>query len=453
MRSKLSPRRAVGVVRVSRRGDRGGETYVTEAEQRQRITDVCKRDDLELVEVFTETNVSGGAPLERRVGLLPAVELVEEGEASVVVVAYFDRLVRSLRVQTEVVERIEKAGGSILAVDIGEVRADTAARWLTTTMLGMIAEYYRRSSGERTKDAKQRAIDRGVPPFANIPPGYRRREDRTLEPDPATADVAAEAFELRAEGATVMEVRAFLREHGIERSFHGVQSMLSSPIYLGELHFGAFTPNTTSHKGIVDPRTFERVQTMRSLRGKRPQSERLLSRLEVLRCGTCGARMVVGTVRYGQYFMYRCPPVGDCPRRVTISAPIAEATVMEAAIKLLRGIRGTASVGRKVAEAVRVFENADSELDATLRTFVALEAEPGARDRLLQLRAARDAARDRLARLQAAAGPALTVTMSNWDDLTLAEQRALIRATIEQAKVLPATPTLRGRDRIVIHSR
>jgi hypothetical protein len=46
------------------------------------------------------------------------VELVEAGDANVVV-AYFDRLVRSLAVQVEVVERIERAGGAILAVDVG----------------------------------------------------------------------------------------------------------------------------------------------------------------------------------------------------------------------------------------------------------------------------------------------------------------------------------------------
>jgi len=54
--------------------------------------------------------------------------MLEAGEAGVVVVAYFDRLVRSLAVQREVVGRVEQAGGAIVAVDVGEVRADTASR-------------------------------------------------------------------------------------------------------------------------------------------------------------------------------------------------------------------------------------------------------------------------------------------------------------------------------------
>ena len=54
-------------------------------------------------------NVSSGAPLERRHGLRRAVELVESGQAEVVVVAYFNGLGGSLEVQREVVDRIEQA--------------------------------------------------------------------------------------------------------------------------------------------------------------------------------------------------------------------------------------------------------------------------------------------------------------------------------------------------------
>ena len=81
--------------------------------------------------MLEELDVSGGAPLARRPGLRRAVEMVEAGEADVVVVAYFDRLVRSLTVQAEVVERVEQAGGAILAVDVGEVTNGTAGQWLS----------------------------------------------------------------------------------------------------------------------------------------------------------------------------------------------------------------------------------------------------------------------------------------------------------------------------------
>src|SRR5262249_7466330 len=134
--SRITPSsssRAVGVVRVSRVGDRDGERFVSPSEQRERIASACARDGLELPESGEERDVSGGAPVDRGHGLRGAVELVEAGRADVLVVAYFDRLVRSLSVQRDVLDRVERAGGGVVALDVGEVRSDTASRWLSST--------------------------------------------------------------------------------------------------------------------------------------------------------------------------------------------------------------------------------------------------------------------------------------------------------------------------------
>ena len=120
--------------------------------------------------------MSGGASLEKRHGLRRAVEMVEAEEVDVVVVAYLDRLVRSLAVQAEVVGRVEAAGGAIMAVDVGALSHESAGSWLSGTMLGAVAEYARRVTAERTQDAKRRAVARGVAPYPNVPPGYRRGE-------------------------------------------------------------------------------------------------------------------------------------------------------------------------------------------------------------------------------------------------------------------------------------
>lgn len=441
---ETSSRRAIGVVRVSRLGD----DPVSPSEQAERIQQACERDGLALIATLDETNVSGGSPLERRHGLRQAVELVEAKQADVVVVAYFDRLVRSLQVQREVVDRIEQAGGAIIAVDIGEVRADTASRWLSSTMLGMVAEYHRRVTAERTAEAKRRAIADGRPTFANIPPGLRQRDDGRLEPHPDEATIVRDAFELRASGAPVREVREYLREHGIERSFHGVQAMLTSRMYLGELRFGELV-NPDSHPAIVPVDVWQKVQRMRAPRGRRPKSERLLARLGVLRCATCGARMVVGTSNNGAYAMYRCPPVGDCPRRVTVSAELAEQVVADAVREVLAGVRGSASVADGIAEAERDVEQRERELDAAVQAFTGLDDVASARERLTELRVARDAARERLAELLAAAAPTVAVTAGgDWQAMTLDERRALIRAVILRVDVAPG----RGRDRFAVQT-
>jgi hypothetical protein len=284
-----------------------------------------------------------------------------------------------------------------------------------------------------------------------VPPGYRRDEDGRLEPHPEQAKVVAEAFRMRAAGATIKEVRAYLREHGIERSFHGVQALLGSRVMLGELRFGELV-NTDSHLAIVDARTWQQVQRTRSSRGRRPSSDRLLARLGVLRCGTCGARMVIGSSDQNgkRYFFYRCPPIGDCPRRVTVAADLAESVVSEAVRDLLAGMRGSATVADGISGAERELELREQELDAAVRAFTGLEDVDAARERLLALREERDQARDRLGELQAAAAPAVTVTATgDWDRLSVDERRALIVAVVDRATVAPG----RGRDRITVEAR
>jgi DNA invertase Pin-like site-specific DNA recombinase len=145
------------------------------------------------------------------------------------VAAYFDRLVRSLTVQAEIVQRVERAGGKVLAVDVGQVTEGTASQWLSGTMHGMVAEYYARAAGERTAAAQARAVARGVLPWPNITPGYLIGEDGVLSPDPTTAPIVTEAFRMRGEGAPIAEVRRYLTANGIDRSYHGVQSLLRSP--------------------------------------------------------------------------------------------------------------------------------------------------------------------------------------------------------------------------------
>jgi DNA invertase Pin-like site-specific DNA recombinase len=445
--SRPSLRRAIGVVRVSRIG----EDAVSPVEQRERIASTCERDGLELLDVLEELDVSGGAPLAKRPGLGRAVQLVEDGAADVVVVAYFDRLVRSLAVQAEVVERVERAGGAILAVDVGHVTNGSAGQWLSGTLLGAVSEYARRVTAERTEDAKRRAVERGVPPFPNVPPGYRRRDDGSLEPHPEQARVVAGAFQMRANGATVMDVREHLRQHGIERSFHGVQALLGSRIVLGELRFGEIV-NTSAHLAIVDAPVWQKVQRMRVSRGRRAQSERLLARLGVLRCATCGSRMVIGSTDQNgkRHYMYRCPPIGDCPRRVTISADIAEGVVVERVRELLRDKRGSATSAEGVARAEHELAAIEDRIKTAVRAFAGLEDVSDTQEVLDELREQRENARDRADELRAAAGPAATLDGGvDFDALPLDKRRALIRALIDEARVAPG----RGPGRITVKPR
>ncbi len=238
--------------------------------------------------------------------------MVEAGEADHIVVAYFDRLVRSLKVQLEVIERVEHAGGEIYAIDHGRLTNGTAATRMSNNMMGAAFRYYAEVTGEKVAAAQERVVARGVLPNSRISPGYVRGEDGVLVVERPKARVVVQAFKRRDRGASLVEIQALLAENGIERSISGVASMLRSRMYLGEIHFGVLH-NTGAHAPIIKDRAlFERVQRRTVSRGRQAKSERLLARLGVLRCGTCASRMVINSYSGN----YRC---GDTRARTRAS--------------------------------------------------------------------------------------------------------------------------------------
>jgi DNA invertase Pin-like site-specific DNA recombinase len=437
--------RYVGIVRVSEVGGREGERFVSPDEQRERIEAACDRDGGRLIDVHKEMDVKGDTPIEERAGLRAAIEAVETGKADVIVAAYFDRLFRSLSTQAEVIDRVERAGGKVLAVDVGQVTNASAGQWLSGTMLGAVSEYFKRSVKERSAEGQARAVARGATPWARVPVGYDR-SNGTLSPNPDEVPIAQRAFKMRADGESITQIRNMLKSHGVERSHRGVQVMLANRIYLGELHFGKLV-NLAACEPIIERELFDRVQRMFIPRGRKPKSTRLLARLGVLRCGSCGARLsAMKLPKQNDYPIYRCPSTSDCDHHVTISAVIAERVVVEATRAALRDIEGRADAQANARQAREDLAVAEAARDAAISAFDGLGDLQAAKDRLAQLQAAVDGAQERVAGL-GDTETALTINGDrDWDLLTADERRALIRATVERASVRPG----RGPDRIAI---
>jgi site-specific DNA recombinase len=441
--------KAIGIIRVSRVKGRDGESFASPKEQRERIESACEREGLKLLRVESELDVSGGKPLEQRPGLKAAIESIESGEANVIVAAYFDRLYRSQRTMIECTQRVQTAKGRVLTVDAGYVGEETSGEWLDLTMRGMMAEYYRRQTGERTHEAKRRAVERGVPVFPNIPPGYFKGEDGKLLVHPTEGPVVTKAFKMRADGSSIKDVRTYLQANGVERTYHGVQALMRSKIVLGRIEFGELV-NESAHEPVVDEDTWRRVQRRKDSRGRRAKSDRLLARQGILRCSSCGAPMVVGSAEKGTYPTYRCSPTGDCKRRVTISAKIVEQVVSEQVRSALSELRGRASDDTYVQDAEKELATAQDALDAAVEAFDGVDA-GSVNKRLRELTEARNAAQEALDQIGGTQARAEQIdTLSDWDRLTLDERRALIRATVESVTVVPAAKGLRGGSRVAI---
>lgn len=431
-------RRAIGVTRVSVEGGREEHRLYSYDTQAEAIAVSCERQGLELLHVGRERAVSGGAVLDDRPELSRALLAVESGDADVIVAAYFDRFFRSLAVQAEVIERVERAGGELLALDHGRLTNGTAAERLQSNVFGAVAQFYREQAGEKSRAGQAAAVARGAVPWSRTSLGYRRREDGTLEPNPGEVPLVRRCFEMRLDGASLSAIRAMLREHGVVRSPRGVQQLLESPIVLGEIRFGTLV-NLSAHEPIVDRDLFGRVQRMKVPRGRQPKSNRLLARLRVLRCGSCGSPL--GTMimpRQGDYAIYRCGSSNDCDGHVTIAAVPTEAWVWERVKAHLADAEGRATAGRNAAALERKRDEAQGRLDRAVRSLGAagLHEEASAVETLAGLRADRDRQQEALDALPPAAGATLVVRVD--DELPVGVRRDLIRATVRAVTVAPS---------------
>jgi DNA invertase Pin-like site-specific DNA recombinase len=445
-------RRAVGIIRVSEVDGRSGEAFRSPGDQLGILERHCASRSYSLVASFQELDVSGYTIQElhkRKLGLAPAVAMIEAGEADVILLPWLDRIARNLQLYRAVVKKVRAAGGTIEAVDFGEVTGGSAAQRFSAETLIRVAEFFAELTAEKTNAAQEKAIAEGIPTFANIPIGYRSDDSRRLEVVEEEAALVRTAYEMREIGTPLEDIRdwlhaqpaaqAWMAAHKRKLGIRGVQNLLKQRMYLGELHFGKMS-NLRSHEPIIDPALFRTVQGMRIKRDtKREPSDRLLARLGIVRCATCDKAMVVGGQWHENaagervhYPDYRCSSMQTCTRRAYVSAEVLE----EAVVRFVRTAHGegNASADEELAQAERAFQEAEQQLS----TFITLLAGVGdlaaTQAKLEEMKAARETAFEHWQSLRVLSGTS-NIRASAWDDLSLSGRRALIRATVKRVVI------------------
>ena len=205
----------------------------------------------------------------------------------------------------------------------------TAAQWREATFGSFLAEDYWRSTRERSMNGVVTRIrESSVVPF-QLPLGFIRNEDGSGRIDPKLRPVVRKCFAIRAGGATIREVRAFLADKGIDRSYRSVQIMLASPLYVGELHLRGDVFKIV--KPMVDRHVSDTMRRMRVPAG-RPPSPSSCSRARACCAAPAAAVGIVTSgawakhttaaskTRRTRYAFYKCGrgAAQDCHQPVSI---------------------------------------------------------------------------------------------------------------------------------------
>jgi len=199
-RQNVDPKKAIGYIRVSTTDQALGPQA-----QRDALARWCKSNGVELVAVFSDLGVSGGAALDHRPGLLSALDALTEHGAGVLLAAKRDRIGRDV-VLTAMIERlVERAGARVLTAD-GTSTEATPEGQLLRGVVDLFAQFERQVIRARTKAALSVKAGRGER-VGQVPYGYHLAVDGArLEVDAVEQERIAIIRALRAEGLALREI-------------------------------------------------------------------------------------------------------------------------------------------------------------------------------------------------------------------------------------------------------
>lgn len=421
----------VGYIRVSHVGGRGGDSFRSPTDQAATIEAWAAARGEKIVLLDPELDESGGS--RDRPILTKAVTGIEAGQYRGLVVAYLSRAGRSVRHLLEMWDRIDAAGGEVVAI-AENIDTSTPSGRLTRTMLAAIAEHELDLYRERFEDQCRGAVERGIWQRRQTPRGYSRDTvTRRLTPD-NDAGLVAQAFAARAAGRAMVDISDML---GMTPS--GARQLLRNRVYLGELKVRSYIkPN--AHPALVSEELFETVAQTRATRRPLGTPEPALL-AGLIRCAGCGHLMSRGRTKAMVYGCAVRHSQGRCLDPASITLRLVDDHVTAIALSYLESLDADASSSDyELDEARARLRAAKAERSAYLEAVAAagLAADVYATGLRLRQSAVEDAER-----VVAAALAHRPVAMGGnvrelWEAWTVHERNRVLRGLVEGVLVVRA---------------
>jgi site-specific DNA recombinase len=440
--------RLIGYIRVSRVAGREGESFISPTVQRERIEAHAAANGHTVVD-WREDLDQPGSRYERP-GFQRAIEAVEVGEADGICVARLDRFARSVADAARAVERLEDAGGSLVAIDLGMDTSTSGGRLMRNVLMAL-AEFELERVRENWASAGSHAANRGVHVCRVAPTGYRKDADGRLEPDPDVAPVVRELFQRRGAGESWPSLCRFLDER-LPRETHWTKSTVTGLIkrrtYLGEARGGGVV-NPDAHPPLITRGEFEAAQQTKA-DGRHERGGFFLAGL--LRCGGCGHTLTPMSNGARGYKYYKCRKrYGDglCEAPAAISTRRADGYIEREFLAAVEA-EPIAAAGKPAdgtfEQALASLDAAERELieyrDANLISVIGAEAFTAG---LQKRQEAVDVAGRNLGEANAVSPLAgIRDLRSVWPDLDVRERRHLLAAVLDRAVITPAPGAGKG---------
>lgn len=262
---------AVAYIRVSslRQVEEGGSLE----SQTKLVNGHVETHRYKLLRLFTEQGES--AKTDQRPALQEMLRFCRDRKSAVrvVIVPKIDRLARNVTDYTNLKLQLSRLG--IRLESIGERIEDTPVGRFTETILASVAQFDNEIRAERSKGGMIDAVSQGRWVW-KAPVGYRNIRaggKGTIEPDPLTASLIQEAFQMLSSGQqSVRAVRDHLRTRGVHMGQAGFYQLIHNEVYIGRIHaFGKVYEAQPPFVPLIDELTFLRAKA--ALKKKRNRRE------------------------------------------------------------------------------------------------------------------------------------------------------------------------------------
>ena len=198
----MNERRVVGYIRVST--EEQADSGAGLGAQRTMIMHECERRGWTLLGIREDAGLSGKS-LAGRVALQSALEDLDAGRATALVVAKLDRLSRSLLDFAGLMERARQRHWSLVALDIG-VDTTTPNGQLIANVMASFAQFERELIGQRTREALAEKRRRGV---------------RLGRPPTVSEAIRSRIRAMRQGGGTLRAIASELNQEGVSGAHGG----------------------------------------------------------------------------------------------------------------------------------------------------------------------------------------------------------------------------------------
>ena len=308
--------RIVGYVRVSTEEQVDGRSLDA---QRREIERYADQNGLTLVGIYADEGVSAHTDrIEKRPQLSALIADASRGSFDAVVVHTIDRWARNIRVQTDALQRLGKAGVGFISLT-ENIDFPTPSGKLMLTMIGGFSEFFSDQLAVHVVKSQRQRAESGLP-VGPIPFGYVPSEAREAPiVDPEAGEAVREAFAARAAGQSNGAIAAMLNRDGFRTkkghlfTAHAMKDLFNCRFYTGIVTFrGEEFPG--QHEALISSEPFERLQARRVRRGphRRVAGKPRGVLAGIIKCARCGNSLHAERGRESRA-MYRERHGRECP--------------------------------------------------------------------------------------------------------------------------------------------